>query len=97
MSVRKEELRPCIVRVEEIAESSRDRLGIKSVDIIREAEIHKGYFHVWGSEQYVTNGYLVGTVAGQVSSLYGVVEYEDGSIHKVDPECIIFTDRDYNQ
>ena len=23
---------------------------------------------------------------------YGVVEYEDGTIHKVDPECIAFTD-----
>ncbi len=22
------------------------------------------------------------------------VEYEDGTMHKVDPECIVFTDRD---
>ena len=55
-------------------------------------ETHKGYFHTWGIESYVTSGYLVGTVAGQVSNLYGVIEYEDGSIHKIDPVCITFTD-----
>lgn len=31
---------------------------------------------------------------GQSSSLYGVVEFEDGTVHKVDPESITFIDRD---
>lgn len=59
-----------------------------------ETKEYKGYFHTWGSEAYVTNGFLVGTTAGQISTTYGVVEYEDGTVHKVPPECITFTDRE---
>ncbi|MDE7444769.1 MAG: hypothetical protein K2N15_03580 [Lachnospiraceae bacterium] len=91
--MQKNELRPCTVKIGETEERKRCANGKAETNVIKEAEIHKGYFHTWGSEQYVTNGYFVGTVAGQVSSLYGVVEYEDGSVHKVDPECITFTDR----
>lgn len=87
------ELRPCIVKVGEITKRKCSINGVSKTNVIKEAETHKGYFHTWGSEQYVTNGCLVGTVAEQVSSFYGVVEYEDGSVHKVDPESIIFTDR----
>lgn len=93
MGIQKEELRPCIVKIEEVTDSLKRIDGKRITNIIKEAELHKGYFHTWGSNQYVTNGYIVGTVAGQISYLYGVVEYEDGSIHKVDPECITFTDR----
>lgn len=87
----KGELRPCIVNIAEVTERYRT---VKSAEfqtmVIKEAETHKGYFHTWGTESYVTNGYLVGTTAGQVATLYGVVEYEDGTVHKVDPECIAF-------
>ncbi|MDE7327958.1 MAG: hypothetical protein K2N63_17050 [Lachnospiraceae bacterium] len=93
MNVRKEELRPCVVKIGELLRTVRNATGECSREVIKEAEIHKGYFHTWANEQYVTNGYLVGTVAGQMSSLYGVVEYEDGTVHRIDPECIIFTDR----
>ena len=37
----------------------------------------KGYFHTWA------NGYCV----------FGIVEYEDGTVQRVLPECITFTDR----
>lgn len=93
MNVRKEELRPCVVKIGELPRTVRNATGECSREVLKEAEIHKGYFHTWANEQYVTNGYLVGTVAGQMSSLYGVVEYEDGTVHRIDPECIIFTDR----
>lgn len=95
--IQKEELRPCIVRIGEISQTVRTMQGERKTEVIKEAEIHKGYFHTWGNEQYVMNGYLVGTVAGQFSSLYGVVEFEDGTVHKVEPECITFTDRDYKE
>ena len=89
------DLRPCIVNIPEVTERYRTAKSAEfQTRVIKEAENHKGYFHTWGSEAYVTNGYLAGTTAGQVSTLYGVVEYEDGTIHKVGPECITFTDRD---
>lgn len=62
--------------------------------IIKQAETYKGYFHTWENDAYVSNAYLIGMSAGQFSSLYGVVEFEDGTIHKVDPESITFIDRD---
>lgn len=89
----KENLRPCIVNIAEITEKYRTAgNSVIQTRVVREAETHKGYFHAWAHESYVTNGYLAGTTAGQVSTLYGVVEYEDGTIHKVDPKCIAFTD-----
>lgn len=88
------DLRPCIVNIPEVTERYRTAKSAEfQTRVIKEAETHKGYFHTWGSEAYVTNGYLAGTTAGQVSTLYGVVEYEDGTIHKVEPEYITFTER----
>lgn len=90
----REELRPCVINIAEVTERYRtNRSAEFQTRVVKEAEVHKGYFHTWASEAYVTNGYLVGTTAGQVSSFYGVVEYEDGTVHKVAPECIAFTDR----
>ena len=88
-----ENLRPCRIEIGEETIETRSIHGERHTKVIREAETHRGYFHTWESEAYVTNGYLVGTTAGQMSTLYGVVEYEDGTIHKVAPECITFTDR----
>lgn len=86
----KKELRPCIVKMLKYPQRKRNQCS-KSEP---EEEIHEEYFHTWGSEAYVTNGYLVGTTAGQMSTLYGVVEYVDGTVHRVPPECITFTDRE---
>ncbi len=93
MEIEKQKLRPCIIKSGEVTGRIQYANGVCKSNVVKEAETHKGYFHTWGTESYVTNGYLVGTAAGQISYLYGVVEYEDGSIHKVDPECITFTDR----
>lgn len=90
----RENLRPCIVNIPEVTERYRTAgNSVIQTRIVSEAETHKGYFHTWAHESYVTNGLMIGTTAGQVSTLYGVVEYEDGAIHKVDPECITFTKR----
>lgn len=82
----KEELRPCIIKIGEETVTTRTIHEEKHTKVIKEAETHKGYFHTWTYESYVTNGFLAGTTVGQVSTLYGVVEYEDGTIHKVVPE-----------
>lgn len=96
--MQRDQLRPCTVRINEVTEEYRALPDMeKKTRVIREAETHKGYFHTWGAEAYTTNGYLVGTVAGQVSTLYGLVEYEDGTMHKVDPECIRFSEGDYER
>lgn len=92
--MQKNELRPCIVKIGEITERKRFLNGEQEINVIKEAEIYKGYFHTWENDAYVSNAYLIGMSAGQFSSLYGVVEFEDGTIHKVDPESITFIDRD---
>ena len=82
----KNELRPCIVKM--LKDPKRNQCS----KIDPEEEIHNGYFHIWGSESYVVNAYLIGETSGQISTLYGVVEYEDGTVHRVPPECITFTE-----
>ena len=56
--------------------------------------ICKALFHTW--EHYSTvidAGLMVGShPAGQISVLYGIVEYEDGTIDRVDPSMIHFCD-----
>ena len=85
------ELRPCIVKIEK--QQNRNSRQCRIV----ETETHKGYFHKWDNEAYVVNGYLAGTTAGQMSTMYGIVEYEDGTVHRVLPECISFVDNDINE
>lgn len=86
----KDELRPCIVEIMKYQNKHTGQCGIAETEV----EAHKGYFHCWDNEAYVTNGLAIGTVSGQVSTLYGIVEYEDGSVHRVAPECISFTDNE---
>lgn len=86
----RDELRPCIVKMLKYP----NRKIKQCIKIEPEEETYKGYFHTWANEAYVTNGYLTGTTAGQISSMYGIVEYEDGTVHRVPPECIEFTDRE---
>lgn len=88
--IQRDELRPCTVKLRSYRTVNSPEIKKR---VVKEAEIHKGYFHAWAVESYVSNGYLVGTTAGQMSTFYGVVEYEDGTVHKVPPECITFTDR----
>lgn len=83
----KSNLRSCTVR---ILKNPFKRLAT-------EEEIHNGYFHTWGVESYTTSGHMVGTVSGQISSTFGIVEYEDGTVHRVAPECIKFNDREESQ
>ena len=87
----KDELRPCIVEIMIYDTPNR----VKKPSFIEpKTETHEGYFHAWASEAYVTNGFLVGTTSGQISTLYGLVEYKDGTMHRVPPESITFTDRE---
>lgn len=91
----KEELRTCIIRVDEEVEESRTIRGERITRIIHEAEEHKGFFHRW-HEKFWTIGAspLIGGFSdGQMSQMVGIVEYEDGSVHEHLPSEIHFTDR----
>lgn len=61
-----------------------------------EVEGEVGYFHTWEHCSYTITGsfeaspLVGGAPAGQFSRLYGIVEFEDGSVKRVDPAKIIF-------
>ena len=52
----------------------------------------KGFFHRWTTEAYVVDAILKGTMSGQVMYTKGLVEFEDGTVHMIDPSRIRFTD-----
>ncbi len=72
----------------------KDAEKMYHMGILNICETYKGFLYTWENDAYVSNAYLIGMSAGPFSSLYGVVEFEDGTIHKVDPESITFIDRD---
>lgn len=74
------EYRPCIVQNEK---------G-------RGCEYKKALFHCWDfrSELYGASPLIGGHSAGQVSGTFGIVEYEDGTVHEVLPTQIRFVDRE---
>ena len=88
------ELRPCIVHIPAITESYRDAEGKRTVRTLFPEEKHKGLFHFWGfSCELIGESYLRGGhPAGQISSTFAIVEYEDGTIHEVEPTQIRFVD-----
>ncbi len=55
---------------------------------------HKALFHGWTEKEYVVEASLMigGAPAGQIKYLYGVVEYEDGTVHMCVPTQIRFAD-----
>lgn len=83
----REELRPCMVKVGEVTETICNCIGENTSNVIKEAETFNGYFHKW-IEEGASSG------CESIIKSYGLVEYKDGTIHKVDPEYITFTDRD---
>lgn len=81
------DLRPCIVRTKREINSGTNH--ILQFEIME----HKGHFHKWYDRFWTTPAIMIGDVGGQMSQCFGVVEYEDGSIHEHLPEEIQFTDR----
>ena len=72
-------LRPCIVRIPDKKKQFKEM---------------KALFHCWGfrseviGESYLRGGHS----AGQISATFVLVEYEDGTIHEVEPTQIRFVD-----
>ena len=78
--------RPCIVTEMDLKRSLR-----KNENIIRK---RKALFHCWNhrSELVGESPLRGGHPAGQVSGTFGIVEYEDGTVHEVEPHNIRFVD-----
>ncbi len=59
----------------------------------------KALFHRWFEQQWTVGEELNiwGRPAGQVSGLYAIVEYEDGTISAVDYPRIAFAPADFNE
>lgn len=82
----RQNLRPCIVKIGEETQTEQFVNSSPVTTVLKDGEIHKGYFHRWEDKSYFSNDYSTNTT-------YGIVEVEDGTVHEVPPECITFTDR----
>ena len=85
--------RPCIVRIPEEREyfyANRKR----EYRVKKPSEDVKALFHCWNhrSELYDASPMIGGHPGGQVSGTFAIVEYEDGTIHEVEPTQIRFVD-----
>ena len=87
------ELRLCIVHIPEKREYFRENRERK-YRIKKTAENIKALFHCWNyrSELVDASPMIGGHPGGQVSGTFAIVEYEDGTIHEVEPMQIRFVD-----
>lgn len=86
--------RPCFVHISAKIEKKRNKDVGKSIKIIEEEQEIKALFHCWNhrSELYGASPMIGGHPGGQVSGTFAIVEYEDGTIHEVEPTHIRFVD-----
>ena len=88
------ELRPCIVHIPAVSNGFRFKKDKIKNNVVREEKNVKALFHCWSCRsELVGESYLRGGhPAGQVSETFAIVEYEDGTIHEVEPTQIKFAD-----
>lgn len=88
-------LRKCIVNEPDEIEATRYRNGKLEKRVIKEGEKIAAYFHRWHEKFWTIAPSLMvgGHAGGQESEMTAIVEYEDGSIHVVPAEWIVFCDR----
>lgn len=72
-------IRPCIIRIPDKKKQFKEM---------------KALFHCWDfRSEVIGESYLRGGhPAGQISATFAIVEYEDGTIHEVEPTQIQFVD-----
>lgn len=87
------EYRPCVVNIPEISYKKWNDGKIEKV-IKRRSETHMALFHCWSSRSELCDASTMigGHPGGQVSGTFAIVEYEDGTIHEVEPQNIRFVD-----
>lgn len=86
-------LRPCIVHVPEEREYFYEKRERKC-RVKKSAKDVKALFHCWDfqSELLGASPLMGGHPGGQVTGMFAIVEYEDGTIHEVEAKQIRFVD-----
>lgn len=85
--------RPCIVHIPAVTRNRRQDLNVYR-EVVEPEKYIRELFHCWSRRsEIVGESYLRGGhSAGQVSSTFAIVEYEDGTVHEVEPWSIQFVD-----
>lgn len=83
--------RPCIV-TEHIHNLVPSQGTEYMLDIHEKTIGHTALFHTWSYTFLVRDPVVFRRFGGQTSTLVGIVEYEDGTIHEHSPQDIRFTD-----
>lgn len=94
------EYRPCMVRIPSKVKYRKNTSTVPGEYIIESPECEiKALFHCWNhrSELYGASPMIGGHPGGQVSCTLAIVEYEDGTVHEVEPQNIRFVDGLINQ
>ena len=87
--------RPCMVHIPAKAKHKRNTSTNPGEYIIESPECEiKALFHCWNhrSELYDDSPMIGGHPGGKVSGTFAIVEYEDGTVHEVEPQNIRFVD-----
>ena len=88
-------LRPCMVYIPAKIKHKQNTSTQPGQYIIEQPKHEvKALFHCWNfrSELVGESYFRGGHPAGQISSTFALVEYEDGTIHEVAPTCVRFVD-----
>lgn len=85
--------RPCIVHIPAVTRDRRQDINVYREVVEPEKDV-RGLFHCWSHRsEVVGESYLRGGhPAGQVSSTFAIVEFEDGTVHEVELWNIRFID-----
>lgn len=94
--------RPCIVHIPAVTKPRRHTFGVGCdtyQEIVEPEKDIKALFHCWSYRSELVGESLVrgGHPGGQISATFGLVEYEDGTMHEVEPQNIQFVDGRINQ
>lgn len=86
--------RPCIVHIPAVTQKLKNMSEKVTTKIIKEKQEFKGLFHCWSyrSEVVGESPLRGGHPGGQISATFALVEYEDGTMHEVEPQNIRFVD-----
>lgn len=87
--------RPCMVHIPEKVRLKKNTSTVPGDYIIESPECYmKALFHCWSHRSEVVGESHLrgGHPGGQVSGTFAIVEYEDGTVHEVEPTQIRFVD-----
>lgn len=94
------EYRPCMIKIPAKIKYQRNTSTAPRNYVVESPEHEiKGLFHCWTHRSEVVGESALrgGHSAGQISATFAIVEYEDGTVHEVEPWNIRFVDGLVNQ